>query len=256
MSKRLRLSELSVGTTRPSRFCGEYRIIAIQGWNKIKICFTNTGYTKTVSLSEINTGSIKDFYYPTVVGIGYLGVGCYPTSYKRGDKTMHTPAYEAWTSRLQLCYGNTNFAHRYKDIGVYVCEEWLCFQNFAEWFYKQIKLYGKGGVVDKDLLHLGSKVYSPQTCCYIPQCINVMFRRSSGKNTGVYPNQSGKWYVSIGGKKSRKRYGTYSTENDAVDAYRREKITLVQNTAVEFQDKIDPALFYKLYTGAENYVDY
>lgn len=263
MNKRIRISDLTIGNIYASKSCGNYEIMEVYSWSKVKVRFVLTGYTKVVSLSEINTGGIKDFYYPTVAGVGFLGKGCYPTSYKRGGKTRHTPAYAAWHSRISLCYSNTKNSHNYRDSGVYVCKEWLCFQNFAEWFYRQVKLYGKGGVVDKDLLYLGNKVYSPATCCYIPTCINTMFRKSSGKSIGVRLRKNGRWEVSIGNSKTIKGgdnikpyIGTYDTEEAAIGAYCSEKIKQTQNMALIFQEKIEPLLFYKMYTGAENYVHY
>lgn len=62
-----------------------------------------------------------------------------------------------------------------------VCEEWMCYQNFAEWWNKNMYHIGTERMhLDKDILIKGNKVYSPDTCLIVPQSINEIFH-SSGK---------------------------------------------------------------------------
>ena len=67
-----------------------------------------------------------------VYNIGYLGQG----KYKSRENGKSTKAYEVWKKMLQRCY-DPYYINKYPSyIDCYVCDEWLCFQNFAKWFYK------------------------------------------------------------------------------------------------------------------------
>lgn len=156
-----------IGTTKESIHYGKYKILEFVNTSKILVEFVSTGYKKYCATKEVMNGSIKDPYYPSVYGVGYLGEGLYsPKDYKNG-RLINSPAYEVWCSKLKNCYGKSKSSHLYADVEF--CKEWLCFQNFAEWFYQQVDQYGKGGIVDKDLLFLGNREYSPHTCVYVPQ---------------------------------------------------------------------------------------
>jgi hypothetical protein len=54
-----------------------------------------------------------------------------------------------------------------------VCNEWHNFQNFAEWFCKN---YCDASMdkwqLDKDIIVPGNRVYSPETCCFVPNAVN------------------------------------------------------------------------------------
>lgn len=78
----------------------------------------------------------KDIYARTVYGVGYIGEGKYSSqeSYKK-----QTKLYKRWKNVLERtsdkkCKDN---AITYKEATI--CEEWQCFQNFAEWFDEKWK---------------------------------------------------------------------------------------------------------------------
>lgn len=87
--------------------------------------------------------------------------------------------YSKWFSIVDRC---TNSTHKYfpyyGGIGITVCDEWLEYEKFLNW-------YTKNGIpgweIDKDLLALArgkeSKEYGVETCCFIPDYINQWFGR-------------------------------------------------------------------------------
>lgn len=249
------------GNIYPSNY-GDFRVLEFINKTHVLIEFVATSYQKVTTLNQVRSGEVKDPYYPSICGVGYVGEGVYPITYLRGGKRKSTPAYEVWRTKLRNCYGETKFRRLYKNVKFH--KEWLNFQNFAKWFYEQVKLYGKGGVVDKDLLFLGNREYSPTTCVYIPQIVNSLFGGTPTNISGVTFNKLKKaWEVQIhNGKtnKSGERYqsylGTYPDIETATKVYRSAKISYVRNIALLYQERIPAALFYKLYLGAENYVDY
>lgn len=79
------------------------------------------------------------------------------------------PYYTKWKSMLERCYSiKVKTKHQsYKDC--YVCEEWLLFSNFKSWMEKQD---WEDKSLDKDLLIYNNKVYSPETCIFLPKEMN------------------------------------------------------------------------------------
>lgn len=54
------------------------------------------------------------------------------------------------------------------------------FQEFAEWCqseygYMNVEQNGRFWQLDKDILVSGNMVYSPDTCCFVPNRINSVF---------------------------------------------------------------------------------
>lgn len=81
------------------------------------------------------------------------------------------------------CYGANIQAKNPTYIGCSVCEEWLVFSNFKQWMEKQD---WKSKQLDKDLLLVGNKVYSPYTCVFVDSVTNK-FTIDSGAARGEWP---------------------------------------------------------------------
>jgi hypothetical protein len=80
-------------------------------------------------------------------------------------------SYLTWRSMLERCYSPKSQLIRPTYIGCSVCDEWLIFSNFKEWFDVN---YIEGFHLDKDILVEGNKIYSPFTCVFVPQYINSL----------------------------------------------------------------------------------
>lgn len=250
------------GKVFSSKSYGDFRVIEYHSAIRILIEFTKTSYRRYCTARDITLSSVKDLYFPSICGVGYLGEGVYRSIYYRNGKKYNTPAYEVWLGKLRNCYGNTKMSHVYQDVTF--CQEWLNFQVFAKWFYAQVKIYGKGGYVDKDLLFLGNKTYAPETCAYIPPAINSLFTGTSGNISGVhFDNTKKKWVAQIqngllcsNGKKRQTYLGMYVDKAPADAAYYEAKLKHVKEVTLKYQEQIPPVLFYKLYHGTENYLNY
>jgi hypothetical protein len=245
-----------------SKRCGEFVISEYHNYDDVVVKFLKTGFCIRTDFSDVKRGSIRDPYFPTVCGVGFCGVGPYSPSYTRLGKSRTTSAYTAWRNRIKDCYTDTKSKHLY--INATICEEWHNFQNFAKWYYDQERLYGKGGCVDKDLLHLGNKHYSPETARYIPKAVNVLFSGTSKHITGVCFSKSRRKFIaqihkgtitSKGNRKS-KNLGQFDSYVEASSVYKVAKINHVKETVIKYQEQLPPDLFFKLYTGTEIYVDY
>jgi hypothetical protein len=103
---------------------------------------------------------------------------------KQNQKVIwRCPFYTKWMSMLKRCYSENYKDKRptYKDVTC--CDEWLTFSNFKSWMETQD---WEGKELDKDLLVYKNKVYSPETCCFIPREVNLFLTKSSNSR-GLYP---------------------------------------------------------------------
>lgn len=197
-------------------------------------------------------GVIKDPYYPIVYGKGYVGEGVYKS--KINNKKCRN--YGVWADMLQRCYDEKfKLNHTtYKDC--LVCEEWLNFQNFAKWYDENYYEVDNEVVsLDKDILIHGNKIYSPETCIFVPKIINSLFVRNENKRKsnliGVqFSKRLNKFTASCYGKNSKNIHlGVFNNEIEAFNAYKTYKEKLIKEVAEEYKDKIPD----KLYTAMFNW---
>lgn len=135
-------------------------IIEIQDENK---------YKTVTTIQNIRKGQIKNPYKRTVYDVGYYGEGNY-TARINSVKTIH---YIKWFSMFNRCY-NPKFHERqpkYQDC--MVDERFHNFQDFAKWMDENWYEYDGMLELDKDLLLENNRIYSPDTCCFIPKEINI-----------------------------------------------------------------------------------
>lgn len=195
----------------------------------------------------IKSGSVKNPYHPSLRGVGYLGVGEH-MSYKNG-KCLEK--YNVWNRMLSRCYNEDyhTLHPTYKD--VIVCEEWHNFQNFAQWYEDNYKPeYMKGWHLDKDILFKGNKIYSSETCCFVPREINSLFI-SRRKKRGVLPIgvsvEGQKYCAKVNIKPKHIRIGAFNTPEEAFKAYKVEKEKYIKEMADKWKDLIDPKVYDTLY---------
>lgn len=153
------------------------------------------------------------------------------------DDTIYnhkTKAHRVWQSMINRCY-NPNFHQREKSyINCTVCEEWRYFSNFKKWFDEN---YKEGCHLDKDILVKGNKVYSPETCCFVPREINNLFVLR-GNDRGNYPIGvslvCGKYHATLSVRNNRIHLGTYATPEEAFYAYKERKEQHVKELAEKY----------------------
>lgn len=93
------------------------------------------------------------------------------------DADIKSLAYSHWQSMIirTLDENISDITRWYKN--VVVCDEWVWFNNFKEWFdLNYYSIEGQRMELDKDLfcegLGLETKKYSPETCCFLPKDLN------------------------------------------------------------------------------------
>ena len=150
----------------------------------------------------------------------------------------HIKSYYHWKSMLARCYDKKLHKARPNYIGCSVCNEWLSFSVFKEWFDKN---YVEGYHLDKDILFKGNKIYSPETCCFVPKEINYLYTKSKATR-GEYPigvcydKENKKFAAQIRVNNKVKGIGRYSTKKEAFDAYKIAKEAYIKKMAVDYYE--------------------
>lgn len=204
---------------------GPCEVIKYDAWDKITIKFADTGSEVVTSSGSLRKGWIRDPYRSTVSGVGFQG--------KISKKDI---SYSAWSHMLARCYKKCNKLYpRYGGRGITVCKEWHNLEHYSKWYHAN---YQHDFAVDKDLRVPYSKVYSPNTCEFIPQRVNNLLVFSN-KSRGRYPVGVSPWrrtgdykaQYSRGGL--MKHIGLYSTPELAFDAYKIAKEEYIKKVATE-----------------------
>lgn len=241
-----------VGEENVNRFGSKMIITKYMGANNIEVYFPEYNYTKEqVCYQHFKDGKMRSPYCKTVRGVGYLGEGKY--NVRENDKP--TKCYEAWKNIIERCYNTENLNkrnHVYEDS--YMSEEWLCFQNFAEWYYNNYyEIPGQMMCIDKDILFKGNKEYSDYYCMFIPQNINKLFTKTDvlrGKYPiGVtYEKKASRFRADCSdGHKKGVFLGYYDTVEDAFQSYKIFKENLIKQMADEYENKIPREIYKAMY---------
>ncbi|AGH32073.1 HNH endonuclease [Vibrio phage 11895-B1] len=138
-------------------------VISNEGSRNVSVRFVDTGNVVTgLQRGNVIRGAVKDTMAPTVEGVGYLGTS---------RNISKLPSYLCWKHMIVRCYSENYHSTRETYSDCEVISEWKNFCNFEKWFLTN---YIKGYHLDKDLLIQGNRVYSPDTCCFIPPSINSL----------------------------------------------------------------------------------
>ena len=132
------------------------------------------------------------------------------------------------------CYKNYDYIDNkyYKDVEV--CDEWQNDKNsFYRWARENVYGYPRTLHLDKDILSIqtGKRIYSPENCCFVPEDINVLFRSFCNNKDSIKTNvnKDGKitYTVLMFCGKGRSQSYKYDTEEDALNAFKRSKLTQI-----------------------------
>lgn len=153
--------------------------------------------------------------------------------------------YSVWHSMIRRCYSKYHKQHGPTYEGCSVCNEWKYLSNFKKWFDEN---HTEGCHLDKDILVQGNKVYSPHTCCFVPQYINSLLtdHRAARGQCKIGVVKSGKNYVSSVNYDGKSIYlGTFETEQEAHLAYVQAKREAIAKTAQKAlsEDLIDKRIY-------------
>ena len=239
-----------VGKICKSLNSGDFKILKYNDATNVEIQFLKTGYEMVAQLEHIRKGSVKDPYSPSACGVGILGA-----KYPSRVNGVHTKEYKLWTGMLERCYSTTlrNKYPTYKDCEA--SENFKSFEYFYEWCNNQIGFGNEGWQLDKDLLIKGNKIYSENTCVFLPNEINILLTKRTALRgeylIGVSWSKTNKAFVAqINKNKGKQEYlGSFATELEAFNAYKTAKESFVKEQADNWKSQID----IRAYNALMNY---
>lgn len=218
-----------LGETRLNNFGTEMKIIRYNNSEDIDVQFLDEYYYvyHHTTYSNFKSGCIKNPYDKSVFGVGCVGDGKYLTR-ENGINTIH---YNTWHDMLKRCYNEGSKDKFPAYFGICkVCNHWLNMQNFSEWFDEKKYECGERLHIDKDILYVGNKIYSKDTCILVPQYINALFmnkKNSRGLPNGVIKQSNG--YLAKYNGESLDVFPTVEEAYVAQRAKKKEEIIKIAN---------------------------
>jgi len=185
-----------------------------------------------------------------VCGIGVKGMD-YPTT-GNADNMQYSQIYRLWINMLTRCTEKFQTAH-HTYVGTTCSENFKSYTFFTEWCYVQAGFTAEavGGCwqLDKDILVKGNKLYSEETCIFVPRRINMLLVKRDSKR-GKYPigvhfdKSIGKFIALHGDGSGKQKYlGCFLTKEDAFLAYKTSKEALIKQVANEYKEQLDSRVY-------------
>ena len=238
---------VNVGEVYENNVGLKFVVIEYNGCNDVKVKFVDSSYTTFSTAGNIKSGSVKDKMSPSVYGVGVVGVNSISTNQKPHQE------YVFWNSMLQRCYDLSYKLKRPTYIGCTSSNNFKYYPYFKDWCNKQVGFGNKGWCLDKDILVKGNKLYSEDTCCFVPREINSLFALS-GNTRGLNPIgvqfnlEEGNYSARVSRDGKHCHIGTYETKEDAFLWYKEAKELHIKSVAKRWFGKIDQNVFNALMT--------
>jgi hypothetical protein len=188
-----------------------------------------------------------------VQGFG-LNDSPFTTSIKVEGKSIKHPAYSQWADILKRCYCKKFIVKFPTYVGCNISDEWLLFSNYLKWWKEH---YVNDYEIDKDILFEGNKLYSKETCIFIPDWLNSFILKGDSK--------SRKYKIGVVRHKGRNRFqaqcnefgkgnkyiGYFETEDEAHEAWLNRKLELLLSVKDKI-DNMDSRLYNCIYNNILN----
>lgn len=222
-------TKVKVGGVFKTNNFGDCTVLSYKNSKDIIVRFLETGSEVKTTAGSLRKGMVKDPNFKSVAGVGFIGCG----RYKPSNGGLEAKGYKVWVSMLRRCYNKKDKSyHSYGGDGVTVCSSWFNYQNYIKWY---IDNYREGYHIDKDILSREDKVYSPETCRFVPQSLNnLILKPTSSTHTGVSYSKGMKKYESYVWKYNKKTtLGYFDTPEEAFQAYEKAKEAHIRFVAEE-----------------------
>lgn len=143
------------------------------------------------------------------------------------------PYFITWTSVMRRSFSEAYKRDNPSYKGVTCCEDWKIFSKFRAWMVTQNY---EGLQLDKDILCSGSKLYSPETCAFVPHEVNTLLLDCNASR-GEYPigvcvklDRKSPYYIAQVRKNvnGSSHIGCYKTPELAHKAWQWEKAAVIE----------------------------
>ena len=219
---------------------GNCVVVNYTNYDDVTVKFVETGYETKTRMGNLKLGKVKDYLHPSIYGKGILGEG-----FKQSDSQSYS--FQLWKNMLKRCYSEVSFKKSPSYEQCLTSETFNHYQQFKTWCNQQLGFGNTGWELDKDILVKGNKVYSEDTCCFVPKEINLLLvKHDKGRGNyslGVDYHKSRKQFRA---RCSDKHLGWFNTELEAFHAYKQAKEAYIKEVANKWKDQIDPRVYEAL----------
>ena len=145
-------------------------------------------------------------------------------------------AYKKWSSIKNRIRGSWKKGNE-SYINCSISKEWENFETFLAWYESN---YVEGWHIDKDLFGWDVKIYSEDTCCFIPPRLNTFMVNLrdlfSGKFNGIYFRERDGVFVATVSNTSKNKIhlGHFNTREDAERAYVKGKFSVLDSIVEDY----------------------
>lgn len=180
----------------------------------------------------------------------------YKTNYRLNGKPRDLPEYCLWKKIHNRSY---NSEENYKTLSYTGCSVdavWFDYQELAR-FWHTDEHRQDGWHLDKDILVKGNKIYSPDTCIFVPPRINGLFCKSLGSRghlpIGVGKSSEGSlkpYTVKCKNADGKTTFlGSFHDPLEGFSVYKEFKEGVIKAVSNEYKNQISD----KLYNALINY---
>ena len=245
-NKLKKFKSLWEGLIFPSKSFGDFTITEYINSKHVVVQFVNTHNKVKTTVANIKTGYVRDKNARKVYGVGINDIG--DTLDVNGKFNR---AYQLWVDVIKRSHCPKFKSKNETYLHVTCSENWFLYSKFIHDIEKMTGYANADWFLDKDILSKGVKIYSSETCCFVPREINNLFTKRR-KCRGEYPigvsfyktTLKFKSTVSVGGGKIH--LGVYNTPEEAFCVYKREKEKYIKEVANKWKDQIDIRVYEAL----------
>ena len=236
-----------LGKVLKTKFNGDLKVIGVVNNKLIEVEFLDTGYKTNTDIGNLRRGVIKDKLIPSIFNYGIVG-----EKYKSRINGVLLKEYRYWHSMIERCYSNKlhdGINKVYKDCTT--SDNFKHYGYFYEWCHEQVGFGAEGFELDKDLLIKGNKVYSEDTCVFLPKEINTVLTKSTATRGvsligATFNKRLGKYVSQINLCNSKKHLGVFDSEIEAFNSYKKAKECHIKELANKWKGKIDDRAYEAL----------
>lgn len=216
-----------------STSCGKFKVIQFNNSKNVEIEFINTKFRTITSAEHVRSGLIKDPFFPYLYGRGYVG-----ESHRQNIGDLK--AFKCWKHMMDRCYREGYSSKTYENVEV--CKEWYNFSNFKLWFQEH---YVEGFELDKDVLQkdVEYKVYSPETCLFLPKEINcaITTRNKNKYNlpVGISLSDNNKYECKVRYKNTNYINKRFDILEEAIEFYNYNKSKIMESLIQKYDEQLE-----------------
>ena len=177
------------------------------------------------------------------------GVGINDGKYPAALHGKIVKEYLLWRGLLERCYCPKSQKTHPAYIGCLVSENFKNYSYFYRWVQKQIGFGQEDFHLDKDFLIKGNKLYSEDTCLFLPRELNNLLLSSKAVRgdlpVGVSARKN-KFQARCCTDKPSRNVGLFNTPELAFQAYKQAKEAFIKRQAEKWKNFIDPRAYEAL----------